>query len=363
MQISGSNILIISPEPWDHIFVSKHHYAVHLAQKGANVVFANPPGSKWHMQSTKYSGVCVLQYTKFAPGIRFLPSAITSRIIKAKFRKIESYCRTEFDVIWSFDNSVFFDFTLLKSTFNISHIVDLNQDFETEKSARTADICFYTTHVIGNRMKLWNENAHFINHGYSENFKKREIELPGSNDIKLLYSGNLDMPYIDWETLYAASSRFSSVDFIFLGPNNHPNGIKSQVLGLSNVYTMGRIDASELQNFYKKADGLLICYQEAHHSDQANPHKMMEYLGSGKVVICTKTNEYQELDPSLILMGDKNIEFLANIERYIQEKEFYDQATICQERISFALSNGYNNQIAKIKYLIEQQTTQKKLYE
>ena len=39
MILKDKSILIVSPEPWAHLFVSKHHYAVHLAQRGNKVFF------------------------------------------------------------------------------------------------------------------------------------------------------------------------------------------------------------------------------------------------------------------------------------------------------------------------------------
>ena len=51
------SILIISPEAWNGHFVSKHHYAVSLANRGYKVYFLNPPSnllSEINISSTKY---------------------------------------------------------------------------------------------------------------------------------------------------------------------------------------------------------------------------------------------------------------------------------------------------------------------
>ena len=43
MSLKDKVILIISPQPWYQLFVSKHHYAIELAKYGNTVYFLNPP--------------------------------------------------------------------------------------------------------------------------------------------------------------------------------------------------------------------------------------------------------------------------------------------------------------------------------
>ena len=42
--LTNKTILIISPQGWGDMFISKHHYAIELAKKGNTVYFLNPPG-------------------------------------------------------------------------------------------------------------------------------------------------------------------------------------------------------------------------------------------------------------------------------------------------------------------------------
>ena len=46
--LKGKTILILSPQSWGKMFVSKHHYAIGLAKKGAVVYFLNPPDQENH---------------------------------------------------------------------------------------------------------------------------------------------------------------------------------------------------------------------------------------------------------------------------------------------------------------------------
>jgi hypothetical protein len=51
MELSGKNILLISPESWGQNHVSKHHYATELS-KNNKIYFLNPPSSKKQYPST-----------------------------------------------------------------------------------------------------------------------------------------------------------------------------------------------------------------------------------------------------------------------------------------------------------------------
>ena len=41
--LRGKTILILSPQAWDTMFLSKHYYAIELAKRGNKVYFLNPP--------------------------------------------------------------------------------------------------------------------------------------------------------------------------------------------------------------------------------------------------------------------------------------------------------------------------------
>src|SRR5688572_25831414 len=109
---TGKSVLIISPEPWKHLFVSKHHYAIELSKRN-KVYFLNPPGKKYLFQKTSYGNVWEITYPAFPSGLRFFPRYFQLLWIKRKYNEIQKLVGTKFDCVWSFDNSVFFDFSFL----------------------------------------------------------------------------------------------------------------------------------------------------------------------------------------------------------------------------------------------------------
>lgn len=362
MNLRNKNILLISPEPWDHIFVSKHHYAIHLARLGNAVFFLNPPSTNISLKETEFQNVFSVTYLGFPQGLRFYPKFLQRFFIKKKFNELHDLCKTEFDIVWSFDNSVFFDFSALPTTvLKLSHIVDLNQNFQVERAATTADYCFCTTDLIKNNLLKFNTKVTKINHGFNQ--PKNEIEpipLVGTSSIKALYAGNLAMPFIDWDIIFKVVIDNPKVDFIFIGPdrdrisdNLDNDKAKQQLFERDNVFFVGRISADELLKYQKAADILLLAYQEDHREDQANPHKMMEYLGSGKMIVSTFTSEYTELaKKQYFLMSDKNAELPILFKKTVSELKFWNSSEKMALRKSFAQDNTYSKQIARIEACI-----------
>jgi glycosyltransferase involved in cell wall biosynthesis len=359
MEIRGKIILLISPESWNHIFVSKHHYAIHLAKNNNRVYFLNPPGTVNLVSETDVTNLFSVTYSGFIKGMRYYPSVLQRYFIHKKFVELQKLCGVEFDIVWSFDNSVFYDFTALpEKILKISHIVDLNQDFQTEKAARTANFCFCTTEEIKDRLLRFNDKVFKINHGFNAQDSHNPLPLPGKSKIKALYAGNLAMPFLDWVLIDQAIGENSNVDFIFVGPNKDKfvdidkdqNKAKQKAIGRANSFFTGKIESNKLMDYLTGADILLVAYQEKYHKDQANPHKMMEYLGSGKMIVATHTAEYVELSGNnWIAMSVNNNDFSSLLGGVLRNLELWNAVDRQNFRKDFALSNTYVNQIQKIE--------------
>lgn len=362
MNLENKNILIISPEPWTHIFVSKHHYAIHLAHRGNQVFFLNPPSGKNELLDSGIDGLTVLDYKGFLSGMRFLPKIIRKALTRQKWEQIQKLASVQFDVIWSFDNSVFYDFDALpKSVLKISHIVDLNQDFMTAVAAKTADICFGVTSELVKRATLYNANSFFINHGYNNSSAETDlsISLPGVNQIKAMYVGNLAMQYLDWDLLYNAAINHPEIDFVFIGPNgdncsldaNRTHSSKKLLKELSNAYFLPKIESHEIPSYLKLGDLHLISYQEKYLLDQSNSHKLLEYLGSGIPIVATFTAEYSD-KKHLLYMSHSNSDWLSVFEYVSSNMSECSSQLLVSMRKEFAMQNTYNKQIDRIQELI-----------
>lgn len=359
--LTDKNILLISPEPWDHIFVSKHHYAVHLANRGNRVFFLNPPAKTNKLMVTEFENVFQVNYPGFPPGLRFYPAMVRRKIIFSVYRRLETLCDTSFDIIWSFDNSVFYDFSVLPlSKVTISHIVDYNQDFQTRMAATTADFCFCATELIKQRLSQYNDHVYKIGHGYSVRRSGGVIcDRTGPTRTKAIYAGNLSIPYIDWALFAEVVENNPDVDFVFIGPGADESAgaarsrsAKKKVFRSANVFAMGRVASDALQHHYGTADVLLVAYEEKYHRDQAaNTHKMMEYLGSGKVIVATQTAEHVSRFP-LIVMSGRNSEWPGLFKKVTSDLTFYNSPDLQRQRRVLAMQNSYDEQITRIEEII-----------
>ena len=344
MYFENKTILIISPEPWSHLHVSKHHYAIELAKRGNQVFFLNPPSPFPVVRETEYQKISVIEYNGFVPGLNRFPRLFRRYFTKKVFNKVERLARKSFDVLWSFDNSVFYEMKAIPDkVLKISHIVDENMDFQFKNAAKSANICLGSTTNIVNRLKENNPNSYFINHGYSET-KPEEYSLPDSEGIKVGYAGNLEISYLDWELIEQIVNENPELEFFFAGGG-------SGKIKASNVHYLGSLSKSHLRSFYEKMDVLIIVYKADEFPNQlANPHKMMEYLASGKPIIATLTKEYQKY--SSIAMTRKNQEYPELFKNIVADLSSWNHSQLCEERTNIAMNNTYGRQLQIINEIL-----------
>lgn len=360
MELRNKKILIISPEPWSEVFVSKHHYAIELAKRDNEVFFLNPPSGTFTKSPTPYKNVYQLNYPGFPKGIRFYPSLLQKFFFKKELNRIKELIKAEIDIVWSFDTSVFFDFSSFPShVFKISHIVDLNQDFELPKAASTANVCFCTSEYIKRRLIEFNNRVYKVNHGYKPIKQTTFPSLPGKNKIKAVYVGNLGIKYFDWELFHELAAKHKEVDFILIGPNRGgklskaSKETKNTAIMLANVYSVGPLSSEKVAGFLKMADVLLVLYLSDLFKEQlANPHKLMEYLSSGKVIVSTWIEEFKQ-KRTLIEMSEKNADYPALFEKVLLGLEYYNNKKLERSRVEYALDNTYAKQIDRIQRVIE----------
>jgi len=353
MHLKNKNILLISPEPWEHIFVSKHHYATHLAAKGNKVFFLGPPTLNIKCEPTVFENLFKINYKGFIKGLRFLPARIQRFLIRRKFNAIEKLCKVKFDIVWSFDNSVFFDFSALpRKIFCISHIVDLNQNFQFEKAAKSASLCFGVIPEILDKLSRFNRNSFLIRHGVKKFNFNQTVTLPGENKIKALYAGNMAMPHLNWKVFKGLINQFKFVDFIFIGANLDavPKDFKNAI----NLYLIKRVSSDKLPAFLMAADILLLNYTPEYYQNYASPHKTLEYLQSGSVLISNFNTEYQkESEDKLLVICNSDEEYVLKFNEIITNLSFWNSEELKLARMKFASNHFYANKLNQIEDILQ----------
>lgn len=357
--IKNKNILVISPEPWGINFVSKHHYASLLSENNT-VFFLNPPSDS-HSIKKMSDSLNIIDYKPIIRGARFLPDFLQSMMTKFEIKRIEKLAGCTFDVVWNFDSSRFYAVSTIQNKLKICHLVDLTENFQREALAKNSTICFGTTDYIVDELLKWNKKSFKISHGY--NLKNSDTKSPlllKGQKIKVGYVGNLSIPYIRWDVLLDVVQANLDCDFYFVGPVGKSNLSRAEnetdsflkMKRLDNVFFTGAVKSEEIPAVLQQFDILLMCYDTDNYAEQlASPHKVLEYLGAGKVVVATYTSEYEKETGLLEMVEDIN-DYSLLFTKVKSNLALYNSVDNSQRRVDFARANSYQNQLKKISTLI-----------
>lgn len=357
-------ILLISPEPWDAHAVSKHHYARTLAAEGHQVLFLDPPVPGMREIRLEpvpsHPGVVRVRAPRVAPGLRRMPAGLRRWLEACWLRRLEQQLGRPIEVVWLFENSRFFDLRFAGSRLRIYHQVDLNQNFHPAIAARTADICFCTSELIRQELLPYNVHCYRVNHGVAlpphplklSEAQLKKFDTPGPQAV---YIGNLEMAYLDVDLMVKIVWQHPDVQFHMVGSYMREGRLYPHLAPFANVHWWGKIKSSLIPAVLEKADVLLVCYQAKHHHDQSNPHKLMEYLASGRAIVATYTDEYKTHHHLLAMSHPyNNSAFDVLFNDVLSRLSHYNSPVMASERRRFALNNTYFKQITRIKTFLHQ---------
>lgn len=365
MPLRNQSILILSPEPWGTNFVSKHHYAAELGEHN-RVHFAGPPGWHWPLRRWAPSGerVRLLNYPSI-PGLNRLPARMARPLRRLQARWLETLAGGPFDLVWNFDPFVFQDLSVFRCKLKIYHGVDLHYTDLENDCVAGADVAFFTSDLLRQRHAHSATPAFQINHGLSRIFAQR----PGKDwsahpgPIQVGFVGNLHYRFLDYELLYQIIRAHPQVVFNLVGPTGSSN-LGSQprqnqlerIQSLENVKCWGAVHPARLTELFESFDLFLMCYQgDDYKTELANPHKLLEYLSSGKVTVCHYADQYRD-QRHLLAMADQQAELPALFERVVTRLAEYNSAELSARRREYALANTYASQIARIENLLAEHT-------
>ena len=356
--LSKKTILLISPEPWEGIFVSKHHYAEELTRRDNLILFLNPPvkalDAPLKIRHIK-NNLILVDYKPQLKGAKFLPAFIRNWIENKFLLKLEQLIKRRVDIVWNFENSRFFDLNFAsRDRLKIYHQVDLNQNFNPRLAAQTADIVFAVNDPIKESLLPFNDKVYKITHGlylpnnqggtaFQQWKKYFEMKRP-----KVVYVGNLDSFYLDTLILKKLIISRKDVDFFLIGPYRAENEIYQTFNKATNVFFVGKLPYYEIGPFLYSADILLLVYKADQFSDYlASSHKVLEYLASGNVIVSSFMKEYEHYN-DLLNMARNNSEIPLLFDEAINNLERYNTPSFKHKRKEFALGFTYSKQLDRI---------------
>ena len=357
-----SQVLIISPEPWNGHFVSKHHYAVTLAIQGYDVYFLNPPNNSLsgvNVKKTDYNNLWEVSAVQATKGLRFYPKILRNYIEKRWLKNLEGIIGKKFKTIWLFENSRFYDMDFAEDRLKIYHQVDSNQNFHVTEASGSADICFCVTDYIQKDLLPNNDKVFKLSHGINILSNKVLLSVEQENYFvqdrtNAVYIGNLDMKYIDENLLYEITSNYPKVTFHFVGNYSQSGRLYKQCKEVPNIIWWGSVDSTLIPTILEHIDISLLAYRAKEYKEQlANSHKILEYLASGAVTIATYTDEYKD-KRKLLEMVDNSEEYLERFDEVVNHLDFYNANAKQQIRKDFAKEHSYEKQLAKIVAYLKQ---------
>ncbi len=368
-------ILIVSPQAWGKMLLSKHHYAIELAERGNVVYFLNPPSNT---KIDSKDGVEILpskiadslffinHKPWFAQRLKFHALPLFHALMRAHVKKILKKIPHPLEIVWSFDLGNYYPFSLFgKAPLKIFHPVDEPQNTTAIRSAAGCDIIFSVTREIVEKYHDFSVPRFVINHGVSAKF----LDVPSiGHDVHAMkrvgFSGNLLRNDIDRETVKTIVEQNPQLYFEFFGSytdaqsniggaqHAESDAFIAFLQEKDNVRLHGVVGESQLAENLHQMDIFLICYDiEKDQSKGTNYHKIIEYLSTGKVIVSNNVTAYKD-HPQLVTMTrerNNNMELPELFKRVVAGLEEYNNPEMQALRKSFARDNTYQKQIDRIE--------------
>lgn len=372
-------VYLLSSDRWGTMRVSKHHYALELAEKGNRVFFIEPPDLQNKgisvTASEEHSSLFIVKYKPVSRGQRFLPAFLFRCLlilqIRLLIRKIGQYP----DVVWSFDPYRYNNLKWFKAPVNIFFAADLFYYNHLPEEAFTADFCLGVSDTIVELLKPACEKTFFINHGvnrhFARNAKEALAQLPAIKQPKsrltIGYVGSLLMEAPDRNTMQKVIAAHPEIQFIFWGQYEKKGNFIAHdspaviefikfLQSRSNVVLRGAVHPSVLSEEIKSADLFWICWQTSASKmwDGSNSHKILEYLSTGKPVVSHYMSTYKGSDYLDMLDSKDNDGYVALFSKVLERVSNGEPVEAQAKRICFAMSNTYEANIDKIEEMVQQ---------
>lgn len=371
--LENQSILLISPQPWDHLHISKHNYAISLAEQGNTVYYLEPPNPTLSsaveiVPVAEHARLSVVRYRPSFPFVlRFHARWVYDQLMQRQIRTILTAIARPIDVVWSFEFNLFTNLREFGAPLVVFHPVDPLTEPHQVKVARSANAIFTVSKNILADVRDIGVPAWFINHGLSQPFAEAARNAVGKGSggdgmIRAGYAGNLTHPSVNKPVFMQMVQENPSVEFHFWGPKQSPVSLAPALVGeieqfiqflerSANVRLHGTVPAQELAQELKCMDCLVISYSlDNHVYDRSNSHKILEYLSTGKAIVSSRISTYTEYADLLRMPEDGDESRLPALLRdTLNRLDEFNAPELQDKRRRFALDNTYERQLERIR--------------
>jgi hypothetical protein len=282
-------IVVLSPEPWGKMLVSKMHFSLELAKRGYKVFFVNPPrkleekvlavaategqwgnqregqaGNQADNRGDDPAGNLVVIKINEVPGMLFFRHKLffLFRLINRRYIKaIKKITGPDIDQVWCFNPNVFVDLRLFGAKKSILMLYDLYGGKHVWRAAASADAIVTISQVILDEYQKASCPKLLVQHGLGKHFADKAVERlrslsepepfsepdpfshpdrkedpgpAGGGKRKVGYTGNLLRPGMNTALAKQIIDENREIEFHFWGPysktDNNVTGASSGIL-------------------------------------------------------------------------------------------------------------------------------------
>ena len=373
-ELRKKKILIISPQPFEGLLVSKQHYAIELAKKGNLIYFLEPPlmdGNSFVSKEelTEYPGITLIKYKAFFNlNVRFHVRFLFDLLMHFQVKKLLNSINDEIDIVWSFDTNLYASLSWFGAKIKIYHVVDPVKFKYQRALGNTAHLIIGVSEKILRSFSEVKVPKYFINHGITgayfqlaKNLLEAGIPYEPEKTIRVGYIGNLLRGPFNYPVFQEIITNHPTHHFHFWGNDQVKNDSSVESISFmkflkaqGNVFLHGLKKPEELVEDLRCMDAFLLAYLFIEgESDQSNSHKILEYLSTGKVVISSFVETYKGMEPLICMTAEnKDNELPSLFDKIIDQLAWVNSHLHQEKRIKLALENNYSNHINKIENLI-----------
>ncbi len=366
------NVVVISPQKWGEMYVSKHHYAIELSKED-NVYFICPPqiGNKQTtIQSSNHKNLSLINYSVnglFWNYVKFQLPYLFQLYINQKFRAIKKKINLPINEVWCFDDNLTSELSVWRAEKKLYFTADKSNSQQSIKLSQQTNLLVSVNDCLLENKSKSNVPRLTIGHGLSNNHYNRGLkrinERKYNTEIKKIgYVGNLMLSYLNIQVLTKIITKHIYLEFHFFGAylleeNNVQDTCDEERISkinllskLPNVKLHGVLESSKLVDELFKLDAFLMCYDIKNDPNNgSNSHKILEYLSTGKVIIANTVSDYIDLDLFPMLDSSNTHDLESLFDNVVINFEFYNSKEQQSKRIHYAIQKNYRGNISRIR--------------
>lgn len=357
---------VISPQPWAGFRVSKHHYAIALADRGWRVVFIDPPTDlgkvgKIETTDTNVPGITSLRYqTTFPYRIKFRARWLFDVLMHRQARRLVTAAGQP-DLVWDFDNAYQFrDLRAFGAKTSLFHLVD--DVGAPGLGTKHADHVYYLHPSFANHAGGLAYPDHHIGHGlgraHEAAARSTGFGTPNPDRPHIGFVGNLAAAWIDWDAIDTMLTRHPQARFTFWGPvpePKDPDTALTRILAHPNAAFPGLTLPEQVLAGASGIDVWLVPFAaDKLPGGPLNSHKILEYLSTGKAVVMSWLEAYDG-NPLVHMLPDRYSTGLADLlARVLADLHSANAPQAMEARRAFALEQSYDRHLETIYATIDQ---------